>query len=97
MYAFSISLVLLARKYNGQVVWLCSKQQKASHKSGVKSKQHRQLKQCCLASWKRYFQPKAWLRIQSVTATDMKNRPSPTGLPQLNHEPHARQCFMLVS
>lgn len=44
-----------------------------------------------------YFQPKAWLKIHSVTAMEMKNRPKPTGLPPLNHEPHARQCFMLVS
>jgi hypothetical protein len=44
---------------------------------------------------KYYFQPKAWLRIQSVAATEMKNRPRPTGLPQLNHEPHERQCFRL--
>ena len=46
---------------------------------------------------KRYFQPKAWLKIQSVAAMEMKNRPRPTGLPQLNHEPHARQCFRLFS
>lgn len=26
---------------------------------------------------------------------EMKNKPRPTGLPQLNHEPHARQFFML--
>lgn len=45
----------------------------------------------------RYFQPKAWLKIQSDTAMEMKNRPRPTGLPQLNHELHARQCFRLFS
>ena len=28
---------------------------------------------------------------------EMKNRPRPTGLPQLNHEPHERQFFMLAS
>jgi hypothetical protein len=50
-----------------------------------------------LADEKRYFQPKAWLKIQSVTAQEMKNRPRPTGLPQLNHEPHERQCFRLFS
>ena len=49
------------------------------------------------AGRKRYFQPKAWLNIQSVTAIDMKNRPRPTGLPQLNQEPHERQCFMCSS
>lgn len=48
-------------------------------------------------SRKRYFQPKAWLKIQSVVAMEIKNRPSPTGLPQLNHEPQARQFFMLFS
>jgi hypothetical protein len=42
-----------------------------------------------------YYQPKAWLNIQSVTAMDIKNRPKPTGLPQLNQDPQARQCFML--
>jgi hypothetical protein len=46
---------------------------------------------------KYYFQPKAWLKIQSVTATEMKNRPRPTGLPQLNHEPHERQFFIWFS
>jgi hypothetical protein len=46
---------------------------------------------------KYYFQPKAWLKIQNVTAMEIKNRPRPTGLPQLNHEPHARQCFRLFS
>ena len=45
------------------------------------------------AGRKRYFQPKAWLKIQSVPAMEMKNKPKPTGLPQLNHEPHERQCF----
>jgi hypothetical protein len=49
------------------------------------------------ASRKRYFQPKAWLKIQSVNAMEIKNRPSPTGLPQLNHEPHERQFFILFS
>jgi hypothetical protein len=44
---------------------------------------------------KYYFQLKAWLKIQSVTAMEMKNKPKPTGEPQLNHEPHARQFFMV--
>jgi len=46
---------------------------------------------------KYYFQPKARLKIQSVAAMEMKNRPRPTGLPQLNHEPHERQFFILFS
>jgi hypothetical protein len=46
---------------------------------------------------KYYFQSKAWLKIQSVVAMEMKNRPRPTGLPQLNHEPHERQFFILFS
>ncbi|HSX17285.1 MAG TPA: hypothetical protein VLH86_04240 [Patescibacteria group bacterium] len=49
------------------------------------------------ADGKCYFQPKAWLKIQSVTAMEMKNKPRPTGLPQLNHEPHARQFRRLFS
>ena len=48
-------------------------------------------------SRKGYFQPKAWLKIQSVAAQEMKNRPRPIGLPQLNHEPHERQCLRLSS
>lgn len=43
--------------------------------------------------WKYYFQPNAWLKIQSVAAMEIKNRPSPTGEPQLNHEPQERQCL----
>jgi hypothetical protein len=46
---------------------------------------------------KGYFQPNAWLKIQSEAAMEIKNKPRPTGLPQLNHDPHARQCFKLFS
>lgn len=60
--------------------------------SAVELKQHRHDRRCCLLAGS-YFQPKAWLKIHSVTAMEMKNKPKPTGLPQLNHEPHARQCF----
>lgn len=43
----------------------------------------------------RYYQPNVWPRIQMVAASEMKNKPSPTGEPQLNHEPQDRQYFML--
>lgn len=36
---------------------------------------------------------KALVIIQIAPATARKNKPSPTGDPQLNQEPHARQCF----
>lgn len=39
------------------------------------------------------YQLKAMDINQSVTPIEMKKRPSPTGEPQENHEPHERQCF----
>lgn len=74
-----------------------SELQKVSTKSGMKLKTAPPLMTVLFAGKKDYFQPKTWLRIQSVTAMDTKNRPKPTGLPQLNHEPHERQCFRLFS
>lgn len=44
-----------------------------------------------------YFQPKVRPSSQMLKQIAMMNNPSPTGEPQLNHEPHERQYFMASS